>query len=207
MTQVSAPDGSRMLPEDPNSQARLFYLLALGMLIAFWVAYRYRDRLGQAAQHAAIWALIFIGVVLAVGFAEPLKQSLFHDEALPIDGRTVVLDRARDGHFYATIEVNGTNVLFMIDTGASSIVLAREDAKRAGIDTSNLSFHIPTQTANGRILSAPVRLDSMRIAGFTDRDVRATVNSGPLSLSLLGMDYLDRFSGIRVEGDRFYFTR
>ena len=56
-------------------------------------------------------------------------------------------------------------------------------------------------------MSAPVRLDSMRLARFTDHDVPATVNAGPLDLSLLGMDYLDRFSGIRVEGDRFYLTR
>ena len=196
-----------MIPDDPSSQAQLFYLLALGMLIAFWVAHRYRRRLGQAAQHAAIWALIFIGVVLAVGFAEPLKQSLFPDQAQPIDDRTVAVERARDGHFYATVEVNGNSILFMIDTGASSVVLARTDADRAGIDATGLSFHIPTRTANGLIMSAPVRLDSMRLAGFTDHDVPAMVNAGPLDLSLLGMDYLDRFSGIRVEGDRFYLTR
>ena len=196
-----------MLPDDPSSQARLFYLLALGMLLAFWMAYRYRKRFGQAAQHAAIWVLIFIGVVLAFGFSEPLKQSLFPESAQPVDDNTVALERARDGHFYATLEVNGRDIRFMIDTGASSIVLARGDAQRAGIDTNNLSFHIPTQTANGLVFSAPVRIRSMRLAGFTDFDVLATVNTGPLDLSLLGMDYLNRFSSFRVQDDRFYLTR
>ena len=93
-----------MIPDDPSSQAQLFYLLALGMLIAFWVAHRYRRRLGQAAQHAAIWALIFVGVVLAVGFAEPLKQSLFPDEAQPIDDRTV---RARPRKGWALLRHSG----------------------------------------------------------------------------------------------------
>ena len=196
-----------MLPDDPGSQARLFYLLALGMLLAFWIAYRYRRRLGQATQHAAIWVLIFIGVVLAFGFSEPLKQSLFPEAAQPVNDSTVALDRARDGHFYATLDVNGRDIRFMIDTGASSIVLALQDAEQAGIDTNALSFHIPTQTANGLVFSAPVRIGSMRLAGFTDFDVPATVNRGPLDLSLLGMDYLDRFSSFRVEADRFYLTR
>ena len=196
-----------MFPDDPNSQARLFYLLALGMLLAFWGAHRYRHRLGQAVQHALVWLLIFVGVILAVGFAEPLKRSLFADVAQPVDERTVALERARDGHFYATAEVNGHDVRFMIDTGASSVVLARKDAERAGIDMAELSFHIPTQTANGWVMSAPVRLDTFQISRFTDHDVPATVNAGQLGISLLGMDYLNRFSGIRVQGDRFYLER
>lgn len=196
-----------MLPDSPDAQARLFYLLALGMLLAFWAAYRYRHRLGKAMQHAAIWLLIFVGLVLAVGFAEPLRHSLFHDEALSIDDRTIMLERARDGHFLATVEVNGQDVLFMIDTGATSVVLAQHDAERVGLDTRRLSFHVPVQTANGVVMSAPVRLQSMRIGGFIDRDVPATVNGGALTLSLLGMDYLNRFSGIRVERNRLYLTR
>ncbi len=56
-----------MLPDDPDAQARLFYLALLGMVIASGVFYNYRDRLGTALQHAAIWVLIFLGgVVIAV---------------------------------------------------------------------------------------------------------------------------------------------
>ena len=57
-----------MLPDDPEAQARFFYLAILGMAVAIGVFYSYRDRLGAAMQHAAIWALIFAGVTIAYGF-------------------------------------------------------------------------------------------------------------------------------------------
>jgi len=196
-----------MLPDDPGDQARLFYLVLLLMAVAVWAVQHYRDRMGQALQHAAIWALIFLGVILAVGFAEPLKQTLFGDEARQVDERTVELRRARDGHFYATVQVNGHDLRFMIDTGATSIVLTRADAEAVGINTAGLSFVVPSATANGRVMSAPVRLESMRLGRFTDHGVRASVNGGELGQSLLGMSYLDRFTSFRAEGDRFYLSR
>ena len=69
-----------MLPDDPDSQARLFYLMLLGIPIAFWVFRDYAGRLGQAAQHAMIWGLIFVGVIIAFGFKDVLMASLFDKE-------------------------------------------------------------------------------------------------------------------------------
>lgn len=196
-----------MLPDDPDAQARMFYLVLLGAVLAVGVFARYRDRLGQAAQHAAIWVLIFVGVVLAIGFLEPLKQQLFNDEPQVIDDRTVQVRRARDGHFYATLEVNGQPIQFLIDTGATNMVLARDDAEAAGIDTDALNYFIRTQTANGESRAAPVRLNRVELGPYVDYDVRATVAGGDLDKSLLGMSYLERYSGFRREGDRFYLSR
>ncbi|MFK7943924.1 MAG: TIGR02281 family clan AA aspartic protease [Paracoccaceae bacterium] len=192
--------------DSPDDTAQLFYLLLLGMFVAGWVFSRYRGQMGQAVQHAAIWGLIFLGAVLVMGFSGDLQRMLTNAPH-QIDGETVALDRERDGHFHALLQVNGRDVRFIVDTGATNLVLSKRDAEAVGYDTSELAFTIPTQTANGRIMSAPVRLDEVRLADFADRDVRATVNGGDLNVSLLGMSYLERFSSWRVEGDRMYLMR
>ncbi|MEM7059999.1 MAG: TIGR02281 family clan AA aspartic protease [Pseudomonadota bacterium] len=196
-----------MLPDDPDAQARLFYMSALGLLVAGGLVSAYRDRMGQALQHAAIWGLIFVGVVLAIGFADPLKRQLFNDEPLQIDENTVALDRKRDDHFYATLQINGKNIDFVVDTGATDLVLSRQDAERAGIDMNRLRFNLPAQTANGQVMGAYVRLESVRLGPFTDYDIPATVNGGELGTSLLGMAYLSRYRGFEVNGDRMYLKR
>jgi len=124
-----------------------------------------------------------------------------------VDERTVVLQRAGDGHFYVTADVNGRPVRFLVDTGASSLVLSWRDAERVGIDIGALDFRVPSMTANGMVMSAPVRVGLIELGAFVDEDVRAMVNGGDLDVSLLGMSYLSRYRGFEVDGDRFFLKR
>ncbi|MEM9063406.1 MAG: TIGR02281 family clan AA aspartic protease [Pseudomonadota bacterium] len=196
-----------MLPDDPDSQAQLFYLIILGGAVLLWVMRDYAGKLSQAMQHAAIWALIFVGVIIAIGFKDVLIAQLFDDEPQRISDNTLVLKRDRSGQFYANVEVNGRDIRFLVDTGASDLVLSRQDAESAGIAMERLSFFITSLTANGEVKSAPVRLDSVAMGGFIDYDVPARVNGGELDVSLLGMTYLDKYQSLRVEGDSMYLTR
>ncbi|HET7408819.1 MAG TPA: TIGR02281 family clan AA aspartic protease [Paracoccaceae bacterium] len=192
---------------DPDTQARLFYLVLLGAFILVAVFTQYRGRLGQAAQHAAIWALIFIGAVIAIGFKDQLTGQLYSSYAVPAGEGVLAFRRAADGHFYVGAEVNGAPVRFMVDTGATQIVLTPGDARAAGIDTDALNFIQPTYTANGRVMSAPVRLDRVALGDAVDQDVPASVSSGGLGQSLLGMRYLDLWRSMRIEGDTLYLAR
>jgi aspartyl protease family protein len=196
-----------MLPADPDALARLFYLAILGMVIASGVFYHYRGRLGVALQHAAIWALIFVGATIAYGFKDHFTSQLYPDTAQSLDDRTISLKRADDSHFYARVRVNGTEIRFMVDTGATNLVLSQQDARRIGLPLDSLSFVLPTDTANGRVMGAGVVLDRVEIGGFIDRDVRAIVNGGRMNESLLGMTYLDRFRSFNVEGDTMLLSR
>ncbi|HUS52550.1 MAG TPA: TIGR02281 family clan AA aspartic protease [Thermohalobaculum sp.] len=196
-----------MLPADPDAQARFFYLAILGMVIASGVFYNYRHRLGAALQHAAIWVLIFAGATLAYGFKDQLISQLYPDSARSIDNRTISLRRADDGHFYARLRVNGTEIRFMVDTGATNLVLSQADADRNGFAVDNLSFVLPSNTANGRVFGAGVVLDRVELGGFVDTDVRAVVNGGQMDDSLLGMTYLDRFRSLSVEGNTMLLSR
>ncbi len=191
--------------EDLTS-GRAIYLVLLGSVVLVWVFQMYRHRLGQAMQHAMIWVLIFLGAILAFGMKDDLTRILYN-EPQQIDENTVALKRERDGHFHATAEVNGTTVRFVVDTGATMLVLSQRDAERVGIDADSLQFVLRTRTANGEVKSAPVRLETIQLGDFTDRNVRATVNGGELDVSLLGMSYLDLYRAFRVEGDMMYLIR
>lgn len=192
---------------DPDTHARLFYLVLLGAFILVAVFSHYRGRMGQAAQHAAIWVLIFIGVILAFGFKDQLTGQLYTDRAMQAGEGVLAFRRAPDGHFYINAAVNGAPMRFMVDTGATQIVLTPADARAAGINTNTLNFVQPTYTANGRVMSAPVRLDSVALGGEVDRNVPASVSGGELGQSLLGMRYLDLWHSIRIEGDTLYLAR
>ena len=196
-----------MLPDDPDAQARIFYLSLLGIFVAAGLFHQYRRRLGAAAQHAAIWGLIFVGATMAAAFWEPLMNQIVPGRAATQADGTVVLRRASDGHFHANAEVNGTAIRFIVDTGASAIVLSRSDALAAGIDLESLAFTIPVRTANGRVRAAGVRLESLAFGGATDRGIPAMVNGGSSTQSLLGMEYLDRFRSLKIEGDLMILER
>jgi aspartyl protease family protein len=57
------------------------------------------------------------------------------------------------------------------------------------------------------VRTAPVRLDSIALGPIRDHDVRAVINEGDLDQSLLGMDYLQRFSSVEISGGRLILTR
>lgn len=192
---------------DPVSQARFFYLAILLLALAASLVAAYRGRMGQGLQHAAIWALIFAGVVIAYGFRGQLAGELTPAGAMTVTGERIALRRGPDGHFSATLDVNGVPVRFLVDTGATSLVLTRRDAGRAGIDPSALIYSVPTMTANGPVFSAPARIDELRFGPFADRDVDAMVSGGELAVSLLGMGYLERFRILTIEGDRMLLDR
>lgn len=196
-----------MLPDNPWDQARFFYLVLLLLLVASFFLFGPRQRFSRSVRDFAIWVLIFAMVVIAYGFRDVLLASLFPQSALEVAGGALELRRAPDGHFHARADVNGTAVRFIVDTGASEVVLSRQDAARAGIDLAGLSFTGRARTANGLVATAPVRLDSLSLGGLVDRNVPARVNAGELDASLLGMSYLDRFASIEISGDRMLLRR
>jgi aspartyl protease family protein len=106
---------------------------------------------------------------------------------------SVEVPRAEDGHYYLTLAINGTEVPFMVDTGASGMVLAGRDAERLGIDPESLAFLGEATTANGVVRTARVTLPTVELGPFRNVDFRAFVTEGELDQSLLGMDYLGQF--------------
>jgi aspartyl protease family protein len=94
----------------------------------------------------------------------------------------------------------------MIDTGASDIMLSISDAKKIGINTNNLIFNRPYQTANGRSFGASIKLKEVEISGIKFKDIYASVNEGDMGVALLGMSFLRRFSKYEFFQDRLVLT-
>jgi clan AA aspartic protease (TIGR02281 family) len=110
--------------------------------------------------------------------------------------------RDPDGLFYVDAVVNGAPVRFLIDTGATSIVLTKADAARAGVLPANESFDAKVTTAGGETAMAWVRLDRVTVAGALDWDVPAAVASANLGVSLLGASWLTQIGSMTITGDR-----
>jgi aspartyl protease family protein len=113
-----------------------------------------------------------------------------------------VVEAGPQGHFVIEAEVNGVPVTFLVDTGASEIVLTTADAIRLGFDPHRLEYSQRFRTANGEVRGAPVRLRELRVGQFSLYDLNASVNEAPLPVSLLGMSFLERLHGYRVEERR-----
>jgi aspartyl protease family protein len=178
---------------DGDMTARVIYLGVLLASVGGYVIVQARGNLGQTAQNAAIWGLIFLGAIGGFGLWDDLKSDLGSQAAVMTDGQ-INIRAAPDGHFYLTATIDGTNVTFMIDTGASDIVLTQGDARAVGIDTASLNYFGQAQTANGSVDTAPVTLGSVTLGDFTDTAMPAVVNGGDLDTSLLGMSYLKLYN-------------
>lgn len=186
---------------------RLIYLVVLGVAVVGWFIAAGRKRGPQVLQQALMWVLLFAGVVALYGLRGDIERQLFPRAAVSVQGDAIILKAAPDGHFYATLQVNGTDVTFLIDTGASQIVLAPRDARRVGLNPRALAYVGQAQTANGTVRTARVRLKEVRLGPLVDRRVVAWVNESPMEQSLLGMTYLSRFGEITISGDRMILRR
>lgn len=192
---------------DGDSTARLIYLVLLGTAIIGWFFAQNRTNWGRNAQYAVVWGLIFMGVVAVFGLWGDLRNTVSPGSyTVQGDGR-IELTRFADGHYYLTAMVNGVDVDFVVDTGATTIVLTERDAERAGFDPNTLAYVGRALTANGEVRTAPVWLESVAVGGIEDRGIGALVNEGELEQSLLGMNYLDQFSSVEISNGRMILTR
>ncbi|NRB04688.1 MAG: TIGR02281 family clan AA aspartic protease [Rhodobacteraceae bacterium] len=190
---------------DDIGQLLFLSLWAVALLGAFLVSNRMSW--GKTAQYAAIWGLIFVGAIAIVGLWGDIRGNLSLNQTRFQGEDSVVVDRQLDGHYYLTLEVNDVPVPFMIDTGASEMVLTREDAARVGLSEGDLNFIGRANTANGIVRTAPVRLDEVRLGQISDQNVYAVVNDGEMTQSLLGMGYLQNWGRIEIADGRLRLSR
>ncbi len=113
-----------------------------------------------------------------------------------------VVQPGASGHYVVEAVVNGAPVTFLVDTGASDIVLTMADAERLGFQPATLRFTQRFATANGEVRGAPVVLREIRVGEFSLFDVPASVNEAPLRVSLLGMTFLRQLNGYSVDNGR-----
>lgn len=185
----------------------LIYLVLLLAMVLWWFLARNRQSMGKTAQQALAWGLIFIGVIAAIGVWDDIRQTLRPSQGTITAAGQVEVPRANDGHYYLTLQINGKPVEFLIDTGASDMVLTQADAKRTGVVLKDLAYIGRAMTANGEVRTARIKLNSVTLGPVRDTNVTAWVNQGEMDQSLLGMAYLQRWDRIEITGGALILTR
>jgi|SRR5690348_1037415 len=153
-------------------------LFAAVALLAAGVVPRFLDRTGELRSEPA-----------------PVAAS-----AAASSDQTVTIRRGGNGHYEVDAIVDGQHVDFLVDTGATSIVLTSEDAAKLGIFPAQSDYVGVAHTANGTVHFAPIELGRVEVGNIVVRNVTATVlPEGALTQSLLGMSFLAR---VRWQQDR-----
>ena len=204
---------SEMFPGQVDSdwdRARIIQLFVVLALVSAGFTFTRRRKVGELARNVAIW--MAIAAVLAIGFSfrDELQDigSRLRAELVPgtpiVSNGEVVITASEGGHFYVYGNADGNAVRFLIDTGASEIVLSPADAARIGVDTRSLTFDLPSQTANGVGFGAATTLESLAVGPIRLADVKVVVNQADMGSSLLGMTFLRSLRSFEFRGDRLF---
>ena len=204
---------SEMFPGQVSSdwdRYRLIQLVAILALVSAGFFFSRQRKIGELVRNLTIWAAVTI--VLLIGFAyryelqdvgERVRAELIPGAPVVANGE-VVITASENGHFYVFGNADGNEVKFLIDTGASEIVLSPADAARIGLDTRSLRFTFAAQTANGVGFGAPVTLESLAVGSIRLADVNVVVNQADMPESLLGMAFLRSLRSFEFRGDKLY---
>ncbi|MDZ7663104.1 retropepsin-like aspartic protease family protein [Thiohalophilus sp.] len=102
--------------------------------------------------------------------------------------REVVLKQNRQGHYLANGKINGQEVTFLLDTGATDIAIPENIANRLGLPRGR---QVQFQTANGVARGYSTRLESVSLGNIRLTDLPASINPNVAHDEiLLGMSFL-----------------
>ena len=149
--------------------------------------------LGGTAYGPALAA----GMIRSIPFLAPILEPGFEPRSTEGSDHVIRIKADSNGHYYVKGSADGVPLEFMIDTGASYIVLTKEAAGR--LHAGPLSFDLTTNTANGPIQNAQITIHKLTIGPYTASDIPAVVNGGVLDEPLLGMSWLRLFRSIEIQ--------
>ncbi len=146
---------------------------------------------------------IILGIAILTLFFGKLEEKQYNPNTAPLslaqeESIEVSLVQNRQGHYVVTGEINHQSVVFLLDTGATDVVVPERIARRLG-----LAYGRPSQamTANGVITIWQTNIDELRIGDIRLQKVAASINPKMASESiLLGMSALRRIEFIQ-QGD------
>jgi aspartyl protease family protein len=186
---------------------RLVYLISILALVSAGFIFGQRFRTGEVVRNLAIWSLIVGVLVLGFTFQSELgyvfgrvRSEFAPGYGVTTDPNTLALSESGGGHFLVIGQVNGEPVEFLVDTGASDVVLSPADARRIGIDLAGLNYTRVYSSANGMVRGAPYTVETLAIGPIALRNVPVSVNQAEMDVSLLGMTFLSRLDSYEVRG-------
>ena len=151
---------------------------------------------------AAVGIMSLIAAMFAPRTANAPVEQTASASAKPSEvGKALTLTRDGSGQFTLRAEVNGSEVDFLVDTGADLVALTEAEAEALGVMPDESEFEPSMQTASGVGYGAPVTLEEIEIAGQKLHDVEAVVVKD-LGTNLLGQTALWRLGSVELKGDK-----
>ncbi|MBT2185358.1 retropepsin-like aspartic protease family protein [Sphingobium nicotianae] len=114
---------------------------------------------------------------------------------------TRIIRRHSDGLFYVEGEANGHLIRFVVDTGATVVVLNRADAEKLGIPFESLASKASMRTVGGNSDMRWAKIDRLDMAGKRIEKINAAVVDGGLPVSLMGQNALELLGTVTLRGD------
>jgi aspartyl protease family protein len=191
-------------------------LVAAGLVavvVTVCIAWRHKASIGWMAANLAVWMVIagiFITVyVYQTGSTAPAAgpppatdeqaaATTAPAAAVEPDSSSLRIFASGDGHYRVDGLVNGASVQFLVDTGASVVLLTPDDARRAGIDPDTLQYRQQIRTPNGLVVGADIVIYQLAVGPIRLVNVAGAVVQKNTSNSLLGISFLSRLSGYEV---------
>jgi aspartyl protease family protein len=179
----------------------VYIVMALVLVVSALMSRR--EPFAKLATMALAWVAIFAaGFILFTfrdNFGWVVQRLKAEAVGTPVEqGQETRIPMAIDGHFWVSAKLNGRNVKFLVDSGATTTTIDRETAKAAGIDISSRRDRF-VRTANGVIRVASGRADELSIGTITRRDVGLEIADND-NLNVLGMNFLSTLRRWSVEG-------
>ena len=168
--------GSLMARREPAAKLLTMALAWVAIFAAGFVLFTFRDNFGWVAQR-----------LKAEAIGTPVQQ-----------GQETRIPMAIDGHFWVNGKLNGRDVKFLVDSGATTTTIDRDTARSAGVEISTRRDQY-VRTGNGVIRVASGRARELTIGGITRNDVGLEIADND-DLNVLGMNYLSSLSRWSVEG-------
>ena len=168
--------GALMTRREPAAKLFTMALAWVAIFAAGFVLFTFRDNLGWVGQR-----------LKAEAVGTPVQQ-----------GRETRIPMAIDGHFWVSARLNGRDVKFLVDSGATMTTVDRDTAKAAGVEISAQRDQY-VRTGNGIVRVASGRANELTVGDITRNDVALQITDND-DLNVLGMNYLSSLSRWSVEG-------
>ena len=180
--------------------------LVYAVIAAVFVAsslFGMRLPIGKALKMALAWVAIFGVVFVLFSFRSEFSSigQRLRAEATgtPVEeGGDVRIPIAEDGHYWAWAKLNGHDIRFMVDSGASVTTVSRATAQAAGMPIGTERTIV--STANGRVWVTKGWAESLQIGSIRRKQFPVDINEQD-DVNLLGMNFLASLRGWGVEGN------
>lgn len=178
------------------------YMLMAVMLVLGALMTR-KERFARVLTYTLAWVAIFAGGFMLFTFRDNFgwvwQRMQAEVTGQPVrQGREIRVPMAIDGHFWVTGEVDGVEVKFLVDSGATMTTIGRRTAQQANIDIRDTPRQI-VRTGSGFVKVAVGRADQLSI-GTIERKNFAMHVADNEDLNVLGMNFLSTLERWGVEG-------